>query len=162
MIIMDYFFLTLKHKWFVFCAGLKLKVPMWRLIKHDLSKLSTKEYKHYQKQFFGQIHDEEGFAKAWLHHQNHNDHHWEYWISRTAHFKSVFNINNKDKVLEMPEVCVREMIADWIGASRAYESKYPTKGNWNWLNNNLENVLLSVHPNTAKLIRDLLTEHDYL
>jgi len=32
---MKYFILTLKHKWFVFLAGLKTKAPLWRLIIHD-------------------------------------------------------------------------------------------------------------------------------
>lgn len=153
---MDYFFLTLKHKWFVFKAGLKLKVPIWRLLKHDLSKLSKKEYRAYQNQFFGKKNELE-FSKAWLHHQNHNEHHWEYWIMRTVHFKQ----ESTTCVLEMPEVCVREMIADWIGASRAYEGKYPTKENWVWLKNNIEDILSTVHPNTKNLIMFILKEYNY-
>ena len=50
---MKYFWLTIKHKWFVFLAGLKIGAPLWRLITHDMSKLSWREFKHYQRQFYG-------------------------------------------------------------------------------------------------------------
>jgi hypothetical protein len=73
-----YFWLTLKHKWFVFISGLKLGVPIWRLIKHDWTKFLPSELPHYQRQFFGAADDPRGYIKCWLHHQNSNDHHWEY------------------------------------------------------------------------------------
>ncbi len=43
----------LKHKWHVLCAGLKLNVPLWRLIIHDWSKLTPIEWFAYTRYFFG-------------------------------------------------------------------------------------------------------------
>ncbi len=63
---MKYFILTLKHKWFVLLAGLRVrKIPLWRLIIHDWSKFTKYELPHYERQFFGDKGDPEGFAKAW-------------------------------------------------------------------------------------------------
>jgi len=130
---MKYFWLTLKHKWFVFKTGRKLKVPLWRLIIHDWTKFLPSELPHYQRQFFGSKDDPAGFMECWLHHQNHNPHHWEYWIPRTGHNRCVppFPDNNP---IPMPDWAVREMVADWMGAGRAYEGKYPDPHNWTWLN----------------------------
>jgi len=61
---MKYFILTLKHKWFVFLAGLKIGVSKWQLIKHDLSKFSISELPHYQRQFFGKADDPRGFVEC--------------------------------------------------------------------------------------------------
>lgn len=146
---MSYFFLWLKHKWFVFVAGRRLCVPIWRLLKHDLSKLSFKEYIHYQRYFFSKDKEvyKDSFQKAWLHHINHNEHHWEYWFMR----------NKTETVpIEMPDVCIREMIADWIGASRAYQHSYPTCDNWAWRDRELKYILDRVAPNTRDYILDTL------
>ena len=50
---MQYLWLTLKHKYWVFRYGLKIGCPIWRLLTHDNSKLGWTEYQHYQRQFFG-------------------------------------------------------------------------------------------------------------
>lgn len=42
----------LKHKWHVFKAGLKLNVPLWRLVVHDWSKLTPIEWISYAAYFF--------------------------------------------------------------------------------------------------------------
>ena len=80
-----YCWLTTKHKVFVFRAGLKVGAPIWRLVIHDLSKYTPAEAPHYGRQFFGDKSQPDQFAAAWLHHQNRNPHHLEYWISRTGH-----------------------------------------------------------------------------
>lgn len=202
---MNYFWLTLKHKWFVFLAGLKTKAPLYNLIVHDWTKLTPAELPHYQRQFFGDKGDPEGFNRAWVHHQNANPHHWEYWISRMAHNRG----GDKEKVrvcahqpeigpyqifyqdreicevgtwgtlrpgedswewyhdatlieqslkattpLPMPEKYVREMVADWMGAGRAYT------GSWDdlpkWLEQNAEKMIL--HPKTVVLLWGVLSE----
>lgn len=84
---MQYFLLTLKHKWYVFLAGLKTGAPLYNLIVHDWTKFTWAELPHYQRQFFGDKGNPDGFAAAWLHHQNHNPHHWEFWLPRTGHSK---------------------------------------------------------------------------
>ena len=147
-----YAWLTAKHKWFVLIIGLKIGVPLIRLLKHDISKYSFKELPHYGRQFFGDKSDMCGFIKAWIHHQNHNDHHWEYWIPRTGHNKCT--LQHQDNVpVEMPKEAALEMIADWFGAGRAYEGKWPGS-DWPWLNKNFNKII--IHENTRKYVIEVL------
>jgi hypothetical protein len=44
---------TLKHKAFVFRAGLRTRAPLVRLLLHDMSKFGPAEVHHYARQFFG-------------------------------------------------------------------------------------------------------------
>lgn len=148
-----YAILTIKHKYFVFVAGLYVGVPLITLLKHDLSKFYICELPNYGRQFFGDKSDPEKFDVAWLHHQNSNKHHWEYWIPRTGHNKS----NGNPVPLDMPEIYVKEMIADWLGAGRAYNKYWPDVRNWTWLSSNIDKMILS--ENTKKLINKTV---DYL
>lgn len=156
---MKYFILTIKHKWFVFWAGLKLKAPIWLLITHDLSKFRLSELPHYQRQFFGKGDDPAGFISCWLRHQNRNKHHWEYWIPRTGHNRCEPPYKDNEPI-PMPDKYIKEMIADWIGASRAYEGKWPKKENWNWLKNNLDKI--NVSKSTKQKIIKILKTNDLL
>ena len=151
-----YLWLTTKHKAFVFRAGLRTKAPLWRLIIHDWTKYTPSEAPHYGRQFFGDKSDAAGFAAAWLHHQNSNPHHWEYWISRTGHDKAAAHNGS----LRMPMWAVREMVADWMGASRAYGGEWPRDWqSWTWLQQNLRSKILPrVHPETRQDILDVLSE----
>lgn len=128
-----YFWLTLKHKWFVFIAGLTIVkgVSLWRLLTHDISKLGWSELPHYGRQFFGEADDPEGFINCWVHHQNRNDHHWEYWIPRTGHNRCDPPYPDGAPI-SMPWPAVAEMMADWLGAGRAYEGTWPDVENWTW------------------------------
>lgn len=54
----------------------------------------------------------QAFDMAWNHHQKRNKHHWQYWIL-------TMDDQEDNKVLEMPDECLYEMLADWRGASRA-------------------------------------------
>lgn len=161
---LQYVWLTVKHKAFVFRAGLKTRAPLVRLIIHDLSKFSPAEAPHYGRQFFGDKSDPDGFAAAWLHHQNRNPHHWEYWISRTTHTRSTLTSQGSkheggEKILPMPEWAVREMVADWMGASRAYGGSWPeTVGGWNWLNDNWFKISSRLHPATVQIVENVLRE----
>ncbi len=42
----------------------------------------------------------------------------------------------------MPMWAVREMVADWLGAGRAYEGKYPDPADWTWLKANAHKMRL--------------------
>jgi FMN phosphatase YigB (HAD superfamily) len=56
----------------------------------------------------------------------------------------------------MPEKYAREMIADWLGASKAYT------GSWDmtdWLNKNYNKII--VHKNTHAFIQKVLREIGY-
>lgn len=144
---MKYFWLTLKHKWWVFFYGLKIGCPIWRLITHDISKLTPTEYPHYQRQFFGRKGNQDGFNQAWLHHQNTNDHHWEYWIPRTGHDKGTPRWADYEP-MPMSEGAVKEMIADWMGASHAYGNKAVDINNWPWLDERWPRYCKTFHAKT--------------
>jgi hypothetical protein len=153
-----YFWLTVKHKWFVFLAGIKIGCPLWRLLTHDLSKFSRRELKHYGRQFFGKADRPYDFIKCWIHHQNHNDHHWEYWIPRTGHNRCKPPYPD-GKPIRMPDGAVLEMIADWCGASRAYEGFWPWERPWYWFDANYHtNIKPKLHNETSELIEKVLLE----
>lgn len=154
---MNYAWLTLKHKWFVLLAGLRLDCSWWRLLTHDLSKFSWAELPHYQRQFFGKKNQPWNFIRAWIHHQNRNDHHWEYWIPRTGHNRCEPAYPDNVPV-PMPQEAVLEMVADWMGASRAYEGRWPTPDNWPWLDKNLKTVLERSHFETGQRIFAVLNK----
>lgn len=152
---MKYFFLTIKHKWFVFLAGIKIGVPIWQLITHDLSKFSRSELRQYNKQFFGEANDPHGYAYAWNHHQKANKHHFEYWTPISGHTMAGF----KDfEPLRMPRKYVLEMVADWFGASRAYEGVWPWR-KWLWFAKNWlgkDSIKSKLHPDTAAMVESIV------
>ena len=150
---MKYFVLALKHKAFVFWAGLATKAPLWRLLIHDWTKLLPCELPHYSRQFFGKADDPGGFIRCWVHHQNSHPHHWEYWIPRTGHNRC--DPPYQDNMpIPMPEWAVKEMVADWIGASRAYDGRWPKNGNWPWLMKAFPKMRL--HPQTRNILNWVL------
>lgn len=152
---MRYFWITLKHKWFVLLASFKIGLPLWRAIVHDLSKFTLAELPHYARQFFGDKGDPAGFAVAWLHHQNCNPHHWEYWITRSDHSHGGSKAENG--CLPMPSIYVKEMVTDWLGASMAYQ------GHWNiqnWLNEN--GPKMHLHSKTLALMETELSRLGYV
>lgn len=49
---------------------------------HDISKLSEEEFTQYRQYFFpceNEVKDGLLFAKAWEHHKQENEHHWQTW-----------------------------------------------------------------------------------
>jgi hypothetical protein len=133
------------HKGFVLRAGLRTKAPLRLLLIHDWTKLSPAEAPGYARQFFGDKGDPAGFEKAWDHHKAHNPHHWEFWVDDSGVARSV------------PEHFVREMVADWLGASRSYEGKWPAlRSDWPWLAKNLPRI--NLHPDTRVLVERVLKE----
>ena len=138
--LLDYAWLTLRHKWFVFLAGLETGAPLWRLVVHDWTKFLPSELPHYGRQFFGASDDPEGFIQCWTKHQNRHAHHWEYWIPRTGHNRCDPPYKDNEPI-PMPWWAVREMMADWMGASRAYEGHWPTK-DWPWYFRNRDRMRL--------------------
>lgn len=83
------------------------------MITHDRSKYSKEEYDAYDEFFYPSDGSKvgadpkrrEAFDHAWLHHQNHNPHHWQYW--------TLINDNDGIKALRIPLKYVHEMVADW-------------------------------------------------
>jgi hypothetical protein len=133
-----YMWLTLKHKAFVFRAGLWTGAPLWLLIIHDWTKFTP------ARQFFGAKDDPQGFARAWRHHWMSNPHHWEHWADPGI-------------ASPMPERYVREMVAGWLGAARAYNGAWPSSlEGWDWLTKNWGKIHL--HPESRQLARRVLAE----
>jgi hypothetical protein len=152
---LKYALLTLKHKWFVYLAGRKLGVPLWQLIIHDLSKFGPAELPAYGRQFFGTKDRPEEFKKAWWHHWFRNPHHWEYYDQ-----DKVCDRDTGGFVNEIPEKYVREMIADWMGASRAYDGRYPVNVHtWPWFTKNFDKIKL--HPETRRLVLRILVQNGF-
>jgi len=138
----------IRHKWFVFVAGLKVGAPLWRLIIHDWSKSLPSEWLAYVESFYGGHNPrpqwvKEDFDRAWLRHQHRNDHHWQHWVLR--------NDDGSTKPLQMPIACAEEMVADWAGAGRAITGKWEVAA---WYAKNHEKILL--HPNTAAVVDAML------
>ena len=122
--------------------------------EHDQSKYSDKEYSAYDNYFYGgnaSYDVKKSFDYAWLHHQNHNKHHWQYWVL----IKDVADDLGQARLeaLEMPFKYVIEMIADWWSFS--------------WKNNNLEEIFtwyavhgpaMLLHPKTRDLVNFILSQ----
>ena len=150
-----YLFLTLKHKWFVFLEGRRTGVGLWRLIIRDWSKFCPSELPHYGKQFFGKADDPKGFVGCWIRHQNRHFHHWEYWIPRTSHNRCMPPYKDNEPV-PMSMWAVREMVADWMGASWAYNKKRVDVDNWKWFHAEYPKIRARLHVETRLKIHAVL------
>jgi hypothetical protein len=146
----NYFKYVIRHKWFVFLAGLKLGVPLLALITHDWSKFLPSEWAPYVA-YFDKYEGRErplavqhAFDVAWNYHQKRQPHHWNYWCLITDSDEPRF------RPLPMPERYLREMVADWHGAGRAL-GKNDTVG---WYLANCEKIVL--HPDTRRRVENLL------
>lgn len=138
-------------------AGMLLGVSWPQLFVHDASKFTTIEFPYYARQFYGDEGDPAGFAVAWLHHQNHNMHHWEYWIMRSGHEREEATTADKTTgCLPMPNHYAREMVADWMGASKAYNDSWSVRKWWQSHKNKIR-----LHPNTRLVVETILKEVDY-
>lgn len=111
---------VLRHKWYVFMAGIKLKVPFWQLLIHDLSKFSPAEWAAYVNYFNVEKTEQTKtvFDMAWNNHQKYNKHHWQHWLLITD------STDPRFRALPMPEKYIREMVADWCGAGKAITGKW--------------------------------------
>lgn len=155
----DYWDSLKRHIEAVRTAGMRLGVPWPQLFVHDASKLSVGEFPYYARNFYGDKGDPAGYTAAWLHHMNHNPHHWEYWILRgiidpeddEAHI-----IDKRSGCLPMPNNLVREMVADWMGASKAYTGSWSIR---RWYRSHKDKILL--HPNTRLVLESVLKEINY-
>ncbi len=148
-----YLVYLLRHKWFVFVAGLKVGAPLGRLLVHDLSKFRPSEWKPYLGHFYGPrctcpkddrcaacLGRKAEFRLASHHHKHRNPHHPEYWVD----FKS-------GVPMEIPEALIREMVADWAGAGRAIDGKWEV---WSWFDQHRDELRLA--PHTTQRVVQLL------
>lgn len=137
---------TFAHKWFVFTAGWATGAPTWRLVVHDWSKFLPSEAPHYGRQYYGPRDQRWAFERAWHLHQRRHPHHWEYWVSP-----------DYDVPLVMPEPLVREMVADWMAATRMIQGRWPEIGDWPWFEKNFR-YRVRLHPATRSLVERILAD----
>lgn len=137
-------------------AGRRLGVPELTLMLHDASKFMTAEFPYYARQFYGDRGDPVGFSYAWLHHQNYNDHHWEHFILRSLHLRDNSGADEETGCLPMPDHCLHEMVADWMGASKTYTDDWSIR---QWYDERKEKIKL--HPESRIRLHKILKEIRY-
>lgn len=141
----SYFRYLIRHKWFVFVAGLQTEAPLWRLVIHDWSKFLPCEWGPYARSFYNRDGskrdwktrdpwDQMEFNEAWNHHQKFNKHHWQYWLLTND------NDDPKHKPLPIPEKYLLEMVSDWMGTGRLITGKWDV---WNWYEANKSRIILN-------------------
>jgi hypothetical protein len=137
-----YFKEVLKHKWFVLKFGIQIGgIPFCRLIVHDWTKFLPCEYRVYIKRYVHNACPEDEWKVAWLHHLNHNPHHWEHWVL-------------KGEALQMPETYIREMVADWMAVGASYPGADSIQV---WLGKKAEKM--NLYPLTIQTLCRILNQH---
>lgn len=120
-----------------------------QISEHDASKYSDYEFNQYLHHFYPEKNhietDEEKteYDLAWLHHQNSNPHHWQYWV--------LIKDDNANIIpLDIPENYIIEMLCDW----HSFSIKDPINTAENWYLQNEDSMILST--NTREIITNLL------
>jgi len=132
-----------KHLQYVREAGEQLGVKETLMHNHDRSKFSMEEFPYYVRQFQGDKDDPDGWDQAWLHHIHNNPHHPEHWEIPGV----------RGKCLRMPEYFAKEMIADWMGASKAYTGSFDMA---EWLGKNY--YRMEFHSDTRAFVSGILRD----
>lgn len=131
----------------------ELGLDVWDIGLHDLSKFDMAEFPGYARHFCGGG-DPDGFAAAWLHHMHENAHHWQHWL-----FPDKFTPRGScvvEGAVPMPEVRIREMVADWHGVELAQTGKWSITS---WLAKNMS--IIRLHPDSATYLRRVLANIGY-
>lgn len=138
---------VLVHKWWVFYYACKLGIP-WRGIKHDLSKFSPVEFWESVRYWDGKQSPipickvDKGYSLAWQHHKGRNSHHYEYWMD---------NLDSGGTTIKMPWNDFLEMVADWLGAGKAYQGKnFTFEGEYEYVKTKLQTARM--HSSTANWV----------
>ena len=145
-----------KHIEYVREAGRMLGVKDAQLSIHDDSKWTDAEFTGYAHYFHGERTPEviDNFAYAWLHHIHYNPHHWNHWVFSDGYTPKGSTVQNG--VVQMPDNYALEMIADWMGASKAYTGSFDMTS---WLTDNMPRIRL--HSKTAIYVWKVLAELGY-
>lgn len=159
---------VLRHKWFVFIECCKLGVP-FRGIMHDMSKFMPDEFIPYARYFYGnyksykELHGDQrlvfllsnclskedvkkDFDIAWLKHQKRNPHHWQWWILHLD--------DGWEKILEMPDEYIKEMVADWRGAGKAIHG-FDDVANWYAMTKDKKSFGKQTREKVDKMIKEI-------
>ena len=141
---------VMKHKYWVFYYACKLGIP-WRGLKHDLSKFSPVEFWESVRYWDGKSSPiprckaDRGYSLAWQHHKGRNPHHYEYWVD---------NLDQGGVPIKMPWLDLLEMVADYLGAGRAYQGKsFTLQKEYEWWQNQLKiGEKSKMHQNTKNAV----------
>ena len=144
----------LVHKWYVGYECFKQGL-YWQGIVHDLSKFSYIEF-FYSAQYWngtstpiGREKAEKGYSLAWLNHKAKNKHHWEYW---TDFYDGVI------KPVPVPDMYLREMACDMIGASKTYnKGKFHPSLPWEYFDERREQFIMT--PKSKATLEKYLVEY---
>ena len=145
---------VLIHKYWVFRYAKQIGIPFQGLL-HDLSKFSWVEFSESVKFYQGgksspinAAKKEQGYSLAWQHHKGRNPHHYEHWTDK-------YDIGTI--ALKMPFKYVLEMIADYLGAGRAYQGKsFTLTGEYDWWKNKLKEFPPKMHIETQNFVSYVL------
>lgn len=141
-----------RHKYYVYYYGRKFNVNRFQLLVHDISKFLPSELIPYAKFFYmkEESNDYE-YLLSFAKHTKRNKHHWEYWICLKDDFPNGI-------VLEIPDKYIREMVSDWLAATRIYTGYEPDSlQNWIWFNEKFDKIRL--HTDTRQKILLLLNNY---
>ncbi len=123
------------------CTDLGLLVPQieYQIENHDMSKYDDEEFEGYRAYFYPtaleveKMNDDpefkdllqENFEQAWLHHQQHNDHHPQFWAwNKFEDGKWVIldqmrpKATLDDGIIDIPFNCIICMLCDWAAMSK--------------------------------------------
>ena len=141
---LKYLWYVIKHKYYVIRAGRTLGCDWIQLILHDMSKFSKAEWTPYVNRFYRGIENKSQFYKALMHHYENNPHHWNFWIDDAMGTAN-----------DMPMYFIREMVADWMGASRVKTGSYDIV---DWYESNRSRI--NLHPITRIVVESLIPGWD--
>lgn len=154
---------VLVHKYWVFHYSCKLGIP-WRGLKHDMSKFSPVEFWESVRYWDGKSSPiprakaDKGYSLAWQHHKGHNTHHYEYWVDW---------LDKGGIPIKMPWYDLLELVADWLGAGRAYQGKdFTLEGEYEFILHKFRVEQPKIHKVTQGTIEHLFylfaKDKDYL
>lgn len=140
----------LQHKWYVLLECWKEGL-YWQGILHDMSKFSLTEFLAYAKRFHHEqetsseqvAQDETAFQYAWLHHQHHNKHHWNYWVVNQV----------RQEAVPMPQKYLVEMVCDWKAMARKGKISHTEH-----YRNHAQNLIL--HPETRRQLDSIMKKEE--
>ena len=142
----------IRHKFYVFVAGVEIGVNWWQLLIHDWQKFTPMEWPGYSNTFYTaagkrRAHNEhdDTLKYAWNHHQKHCKHHWQYYFL-------VWDTGVQEP-LKIPHRYVKEMFADWCGAGKAITGKWDIN---EWYAKNIDKMVL--HAEAKEELQLLLTK----